>query len=211
MPKIVYTDEATPDDITPWERDQIYNSLDCMVTLEVLQELLPQLDNHTAATYSFSRELQAPVAEMRLRGVLVDQARRQEVLDEFHEKLEILERNLERIVLEGVGLHCFNWRSNDDLKRLFYDYLQIPPITKRGRPTCDRDALEKIEAYTIAQPIVAHLKALKDIGKKIAVLKTAVDPDGRIRTSYNIAGTSTGRFSSSLSEFGTGGNLQNVE
>ncbi len=32
-----------------------------------------------------------------------------------------------------------------------------------------------------------------------------------IRTSYNIAGTGTGRFSSSLSEFGTGGNLQNVE
>jgi DNA polymerase I-like protein with 3'-5' exonuclease and polymerase domains len=32
-----------------------------------------------------------------------------------------------------------------------------------------------------------------------------------MRTSYNIAGTSTGRFSSSLSDFGTGGNLQNVE
>jgi DNA polymerase I-like protein with 3'-5' exonuclease and polymerase domains len=32
-----------------------------------------------------------------------------------------------------------------------------------------------------------------------------------MRTSYNIAGTSTGRFSSSYSEFGTGGNLQNIE
>ncbi len=210
--KIIRTDEISPDDLTtPWEKDQIYNGLDATVTFEVLDELLPQLDNSTTSTYAFSRELQAPVLEMRLRGVLVDQARRQEVIDDFHDKLEVLERNLERIVLEGVGLHYFNWRSNDDLKRLFYDYLQIPTITKRGRPTCDRDALEKIEQYTIAQPIVAHLKALKDIGKKIGVLKTAVDPDGRIRTSYNIAGTSTGRFSSSLSEFGTGGNLQNVE
>lgn len=209
--RVIRTDLVEPSDVSAFEQDMIYNGLDCMLTAEVLDEILPQLDSHTAATYNFSRELQAPVLEMKLRGVLVDQARRAKVLDEFHEKLEILERNLERIVLEGVGLKCFNWRSNDDLKRLFYEYLQIPTITKRGRPSCDRDALEKIEAYTIAQPIVAHLKALKDIGKKIGVLKTAVDPDGRIRTSYNIAGTSTGRFSSSLSEFGTGGNLQNVE
>ena len=32
-----------------------------------------------------------------------------------------------------------------------------------------------------------------------------------MRTSYNIAGTTTGRFSSSLSDFGTGTNLQNIE
>ena len=52
---------------------------------------------------------------------------------------------------------------------------------------------------------------MADIGKKIGVLRTGIDPDGRIRTSYNIAGTSTGRFSSSVTEFGTGGNLQNIE
>ena len=50
-----------------------------------------------------------------------------------------------------------------------------------------------------------------ELAKKISVLKTEIDPDGRMRTSYNIAGTDTGRFSSSFSEFGTGGNLQNVE
>jgi DNA polymerase-1 len=52
---------------------------------------------------------------------------------------------------------------------------------------------------------------MRDLTKKIGVLKTEIDADGRMRTSYNIAGTSTGRFSSSFSEFGTGGNLQNVE
>lgn len=209
--KIIYTDEARPEEQSAWEKDQIYNGLDCMMTSEILDVLLPQLDNQTAATYSFERELQAPVLEMRLRGVLVDESRRQQVIDEFHDKLEVLERNLEEIVLEGLGLPHFNWRSNDDLKKLFYEILQIPTISKRGKPSVDRDALEKIHQYDIAKPICYHLFALKDIGKKIGVLKTAVDPDGRIRTSYNIAGTSTGRFSSSLSEFGTGGNLQNVE
>jgi DNA polymerase-1 len=68
-----------------------------------------------------------------------------------------------------------------------------------------------MEAYTVAKPIVAHMSAMRELAKKISVLKTSIDPDGRIRTSYNIAGTDTGRFSSSFSEFGTGGNLQNVE
>lgn len=210
--KIIQTSEATPDDIPDqWTRDQVYNGLDCCVTAEVLNVLLPQLDNHTAATYNFSKDLQGPALEMRLRGVRVDLARKAEVIDEFYERLDLLERNLERIVLEGVGMRSFNWRSPADKQKLFYDVLQIPVIRKRGRPTVDIDALEKMWAYNIAQPITSHLLAMGDLAKKISVLKTEIDPDGRIRTSYNIAGTSTGRFSSSFSEFGTGGNLQNVE
>src|SRR5258708_1078782 len=210
--RIINTGDTQPDDISnQWLRDQIYNGLDCCVTAEVLGVLLPQLDNHTAVTYNFSKALQGPALEMRLRGVRVELARKAEVIEEFHEKIESLERNLERIVLEGVGLASFNWRSNADLHTLFYDKLGIPVIRKQGRPTVNREALERMEAYTIARPIVAIMSAMRDLAKKISVLKTEIDSDGRMRTSYNIAGTNTGRFSSSFSEFGTGGNLQNVE
>jgi DNA polymerase-1 len=68
-----------------------------------------------------------------------------------------------------------------------------------------------MEQYLIARPIINYIKTMRDIGKKISVLNTDIDTDGRIRTSYNIGGTNTGRLSSSLSEFGTGGNLQNIE
>ncbi len=105
----------------------------------------------------------------------------------------------------------FNWRSNAHLQELFYERLGIPVIRKQGRPTVNRDALEKMEVYLVARPIVRHIETMRDLGKKISVLKTEIDPDGRIRTSYNIGGTSTGRFSSSFSEFGTGTNLQNIE
>ena len=210
--RIIDTSVVEPKDIpSQWERDQVYNGFDTTCTLEILDVLLPQLDNHTAATYTFSKALQGPALEMRLRGVRVDLARKAEVIEEFHDKIETLERNLDRIVLEGVGLPHFNWRSNPDLHTLFYDRLGIPIIKKQGRPTVNREALEKMEAYTIARPIIAHMSAMRDLAKKISVLKTEIDPDGRMRTSYNIAGTSTGRFSSSFSEFGTGGNLQNVE
>lgn len=210
--RIIDTSAVVPEDIkSQTERDFIYNGLDCCITAEVLDELLPQLDETTQRTYDFSRALQGPVLEMRLRGLLVDQARKAQVLDEYYDQLDRLERQLDRIVLEGCGLQGFNWRSGADLRDLFYDRLGLPVVRKQGRPTVDRAALEKLEAYLLARPIVAHMTALRDIGKKIAVLKTEIDPDGRMRTSYNIAGTSTGRFSSSFSEFGTGGNLQNVE
>ena len=209
--KIIPTHEISPGSLTEWERSQAYNGLDCCVTAEILDVLLPQLDEHTGPTYDFSRSLQGPALEMRLRGILVDQRRKNEVIEEYHAKLETLERNLERIVLEGVGMHYFNWRSNADLQRLFYDKLKIPVIKRQGRPTVNREALEKLEGYIIAKPIVSHITAMRDLGKKIGMLRTEIDPDGRMRTSYNIAGTSTGRFSSSFSEFGTGTNLQNVE
>lgn len=209
--RIIKTHEVEPDSLTQWERDQVYNGLDCCVTAEVLDELLPQLDPYTSATYTFSRELQAPVLEMRLRGVRIDKQRRAEVVDELFTRADALEQNLERMVFEGCGLPSFNWRSNADLQLLFYERLGIPVIRKAGRPTVNREALERMEQYLVAKPIVLHMKALRDLHKKISVLKTEIDLDGRMRTSYNIAGTNTGRFSSSFSEFGTGGNLQNVE
>lgn len=210
--RIIHTAESTPYDFqNQQERDWVYNGLDCCVTSEILDVLLPQLDDHTSETYKFSRALQGPVLEMQLRGILVDEARRVEVIEEYYEVIDRLQDQLEQIVLDGVGMPTFSWRSNPDLQRLFYGYLQIPTIKKYGRPTCDHKALEKMQLYPVARPIVNHLLVMREIAKKIDFLKTGVDRDGRIRTSYNISGTSTGRFSSSYSEFGTGGNLQNVE
>ena len=198
------------------EKLWIYNGLDCCVTAEVLGALIPQLDNQTRATYEFSKALQAPVLEMKIRGVLVDQERRDEVTEQYRRDLAYIQDNLNRIVGEGLGLLDFNWRSPIQLKELLYKTLQIPPVKKRNtkgayEPTVNRDALEQLEAYFFAQPIVRHILGLRELGKKIGVLKTCIDPDGRMRTSYNIAGTTTGRFSSNLSDFGTGTNLQNIE
>lgn len=194
-----------------WELDQVYNGTDVLATRMVWDTIHPMLGPETAKTYQFSRALQGPAMEMALRGCLVDQQRRAEVVDDFFDKIDALERALSRIVLDGVGMAGFNWRSSNDLKVLFYDRLGIPPIISKGRPTADRAARDKMMAYMIARPICAHINAISELAKKITVLQTKIDADGRVRTSYNIAGTDTGRFSSSFSAFGTGGNLQNVE
>jgi len=209
--KTYKTNEIKPADLTQAEKDLVYNGLDCAITMEVLEVLLRQLDTVTAKTYRFSCSLQAPVLDMRLRGIKVDTARRDAVIEAYYNRLDRLEHNLDRIVLEGVGMADFNWRSTASLKELFYDRLRIPVIRYQGRPTVNRTALERMEMYGVAKPIVRHLESMRDIGKKISILSTEIDADDRMRTSYNVGGTTTGRLSSSFSEFGTGTNLQNIE
>ena len=222
--KVYHTEALRPGDPkSETERLWIYNGLDCCVTYEVLEAILPQLDNQTSSTYALSRSLQGPVMEMNLRGVLIDDTQRQKAISQYRTDLERLEGNLYRIVHEGVGFLDFKnapktkaWRSNNLVATLLYDILKLPAIRKRNERgemarTVNRDALERLQLHFIAKPIISHILALRDIGKKISVLETKVDADGRLRTSYNIAGTTTGRFSSSFNDFGTGGNLQNVE
>ena len=216
--KAIKTEELTVLTVPQSETEKLwlYNGLDCCVTNEVLHVLKPQLDNQTRAVYEFSKALQAPVLEMKLRGVLVDFALRDKVIAEYEKQLVQISNNLETILSDGIGVPGLNWRSPKQLKELFYGTLRLPPIKKRSakgtyEPTVNRDALEQLDNYFLAQPIISHILGLRDIAKKIGVLRTGIDADGRMRTSYNIAGTTTGRFSSSLSDFGTGTNLQNIE
>jgi DNA polymerase-1 len=192
----------------------IYNGLDVCVTKEILDVIRPQLDNVTSATYQFSRDLQAPVLEMTMRGILVNQNRKSRVLAEFRKQLAQLESQLDEIVVDGIGA-TLNWRSPKQLGELLYDILNLPEQRKRNANgimarTTNRDALEKLSSYFIAEPIVNHLLLLRDIGKSVSFLETGIDADGRMRSNFNIASTNTGRFASSVSDYGTGTNLQNV-
>lgn len=203
------------------EKEWVYNGLDCCVTLEVFHELERQIDPIATRTYEFSKALQAPILEMTMRGVLVDIGRRDEVLRLYTEQVERLQVQLNAIVSEGVGwseptVNTTWWRSPAKLKTLFYDIMGMPQVRKRNAkgafvPTLNREALEKLSDYLLAEPIARHILTLRDLDKKRGFLRTSIDADSRIRTNFNIAGTNTGRLASSMSDFGTGGNLQNVD
>lgn len=217
--RIIQTADLTPHSLrSKEERDWVYNGLDCCVTVEVLDALKPQLDNLTGAKYAFARDLQGPILDMNMRGILVDQNLRAEALAGYQRDIAKVQAQLYRILQEGIGIDTTTkgktvfWRSRHKLQHLFYGVLALPPVRFKGKVTVNRDALEKLSQYFLAEPLVAHILLLRDLDKKAQVLRTGIDPDGRIRTSFNIAGTNTGRLSSSQSEFGeSGGNLQNVE
>lgn len=216
MAKIINAATMNPETLTEDEHHWCYNGLDCSITHEIYTELRSVVDDVCLNTYEFSKALQAPVLEMNLRGLLVNKNRRRKVISEMRRKLTRLEEQLMVILREGVGITGdFNWRSPVQCNKLFYDVMQLPVQKKRkadGRygPSTDREALEKLSQYFIAEPICAHFLAMRDLGKSIGFLETPIDSDGRFRTNFNIAGTVTGRFSSEMTDFGTGSNLQNV-
>ena len=202
-------------EMSPDEVEWVYNALDCCVTHEIFSEQEKNLDDIARRTENFSYALMAPVMEMSLRGTLIYEAEREKVLADFTEEFKRVHRNLMRIVREGIGLTEFNYASPKQVANLFYRILGIKPIKARSSTgvwseSTGRDALEKIQINLVAAPLAKHIITLRELSKKINMLKTAGEAP-RWYTSYNIAGTNTGRFSSSDSDFGEGGNSQNIE
>jgi len=183
--------------------------------MEILNVLKEDLDNQTNNTYQFSMDLHGPITEMNLRGILVDQKKRQELMIEYGRELVQVEENLNYIAINGLG-GKINWNSPIALKKLFYDVLKLPVHKKRNSknemvPTVNREALEKLKDHPDAAILVKHLLIHRDQSKRLGTLRTGIDPDGRFRSSFSIGGTNTGRLSSSYSDFDSGSNLQNIE
>lgn len=67
-----------------------------------------------------------------------------------------------------------------------------------------------IPPVQFAQPFISLILSIRDADKMLGVLRSPLDPDGRMRCSYNVVGTENGRWSSSENAFGRGTNLQNI-
>lgn len=196
--------------------EHVYNALDCCVTHEIFTAQEKNLDATAAATEQFSYALAAPIMEMSLRGVRVYEYERRKTVETFLREHAKIKRNLKRIVEEGIGFLNFNYNSPTQVSKLFYDVMGFKEIKGRSSAgvwsrKADRDALERLQTNWLALPICKHIIALRELDKKINFLETPRDDDGRFRTSYNIAGTNTGRLSSSENDFGTGSNSQNID
>lgn len=209
---LVQTATLKPNSLSTSETLQVYNGLDCCVTLEVFEELMLQFPE-TPAIYQFERALQGPYLEIMQRGFLVDDLSRRQVASELRERIGRLQLTLDELGrgFWGKGL---NPRSPAQLKDFFYKSMALPEvwISQKGerKLSTNREALEKLEVYLYARPFISCILAIRDLAKQLEVFETEIDSDGRFRTSYNIAGTETGRPSSSSNAFGTGGNAQNI-
>ncbi len=220
---LIQTAALTPGSTLP-ENLQIYNGLDCMVTLEVHEEL-QRLFKQPPEIYTFERALQAPALEMMLRGFLIDEGARRDGIRSLKDLIWQLggaigpglpcnpEGTLQ-ILADAVWNKPLNPRSPTQLQDFFYKCMQLPEswTSQKGvrKLSMGRETLEKLSIYLYARPIISCILAIRDYTKQLSVLETEVDWDGRMRTSYNIAGTETGRWSSSASAFSSGTNLQNI-
>lgn len=210
-------DERMMKTLSSSQAAHIYNGLDCCVTAEIYNELIEQLatePENIRETYENTLAKLAPIMEMSMRGIYINEEARQGTIDYFEKELIKLDQKFQRIMVE-VFDGPRNWRSPMQMKGLFYGTLRIKEIRKRNAKgqwvaTINKEALEYFDRYLMARPLAKFVILMRDIHKQISFLKTEIDHDSRIRSTYNLAGTNTGRLASSMSEFGTGTNLQNV-
>lgn len=194
----------------------IYNALDCSVTEELWGEIFSTAREHELKTYDFVRAMQTPAMLMALRGIRIDMAKRNKWIASMSHRVDTLQRHLD-MMSEAVWEQPLNPRSPQQLKDFFYKVMKLPPqykydkVKKERTVSCDRNALEALQAYFHARPIISNILRSRELVKRIGTLQTGVDSDERMRTSYNVCGTETGRWSSNANAFGTGTNFQNWE
>lgn len=216
--RIINTGELDQLSLTVDEQYQVYNGLDCCLTWEI-KEAIEQ--THAASRgqwgriYDFARALQAPYLDLIKRGFAVDGHSLRVAKDDLGGRIAALHAVLDRLTLAAAN-RTINPRSTHpaQIKDLLYDQMQLPEIFSfhKGvrKLSFNRETLEKLCVYIEARPILSTLLAVRDLSKQLEVFETCIDRRGRFSAGYNIAGTETGRPSSSSNAFGDGRNAQNI-
>jgi DNA polymerase-1 len=194
-----------------------YNALDACITYEVSCELEKELKEFKVEQvyFGFIQKMAGPLQDMGDRGILVDEDRRKVIANELSTQMQEDQRKLNE--LAGYEL---NVNSPKQMVKFLYtdlpNMLQTKSRKKKGTreyvetPTTDAAAIDKLNRK---KPHACY-DLILSIREKQKLLSTyidlSIDVDGRVRTGYKIAGTKSGRLSSSETIFGIGLNIQNV-
>jgi len=194
------------DEAVLWE----YNCQDCCYTFEAAESLEHCLKQSGLwSQFQTQMRLFEPVLKMEIRGIRSDPAARQRMSAELEKAITLRTAGLE--VMFG---HPVNPRSPDQLVKLFYHDFGLPEIRSRktGAPTVDDDALEQIKLRDpLFYKACTYIQQIRTLSIMKKTFVEAKGPGDTIYTSFNPAGTSTFRFSSSTNPIGWGTNAQNVK
>lgn len=167
---------------------------------ESTEKKLKQL-GMTKLFYDIEMPLCRVLADMQEYGFMIDRA----ALSSFGESLTGTILMLEREIYAQSGCE-FNINSPKQLGEVLFDKLMLPAgkKTKTGWST-NADVLEKLRGkHPIVQMVLDYRMLTKLKSTYADGLLKLIDPDGRIRTKFQMTVTATGRLSS------TDPNLQNI-
>lgn len=116
-----------------------------------------------------------------------------------------------------INVSC-GWSMNvksPNYKNFLYGTLKLPiqykvdPDTHMRRPSTDNEALIALQKKSPHRAVELGIQIM-ELRTRSQMLGIGSDPDGRVRTSYDVVGTVTGRISSRTSPTGSGYNLQTI-
>ncbi len=188
----------------PWERAE-ETDLQKALGISLLEKpLMGELEEMGMVHLLRDMELplQRVLALMEVEGVKVDVELLSQLSRELEGRLDFLREEIYRVSGE-----TFNVNSPQQLSRILYEKLGLPPVKKikTGYAT-DVEALEGIKnQHPIVEMILEYRELTKLKGTYLDALPPLVDArTGKLHTSFNQTVTATGRLSSSNP------NLQNI-
>jgi uracil-DNA glycosylase len=194
-----------------------YNGEDCIRTFEIAERQLDLIRHlRQEPQMALKMRVNAMCVRMMNRGVRIDTKRRGALIAELNDSLNgIYEELLQIVPQELVAPDADKpwYRSNKQKQFLFYDQLSMRRVNNRktGNATIGKEALLQLQKwYPEFSGLFQRLDVAGSVDNTVHVLSTPLDPDGRMRCSYNPGGTETHRLSSSTNAFGRGTNLQNL-
>jgi DNA polymerase I-like protein with 3'-5' exonuclease and polymerase domains len=195
-------------DSIPFEIMKTYAAMDAVVTLLVFEKLYPAVRKN-AKLFSVYEDILIPgcrfLTDIQDNGVPFDKERllkgrdlMQEDIDKAVAKLYEFEAVKEFEVAKGKE---FNPNSTVQLRALLFDFVGLKPTGKKtgtGAHSTDAEVLNKLaEEHEIPKHILSIRQKSKIKNTYLDKIYPQLDKDSRLRTGFNLHGTTSGRLSSS--------------
>jgi uracil-DNA glycosylase len=198
-----------------------YNAEDLWRTFEcatVLRKMIVDLGQKEQ--WDWERRKAALALRMMNRGIRIDTKRRSQYGFELSVALSDIQGRLNTIIPKSLTTSLVKsskkewFTSPKQQQTLFYERLGLPPQKNRktGSVTVDDEALETLKGkFPELSGIFDLILSARSIGVFHNTFVCAeLEPDNRMKCSFNPAGTETFRWSSSQNAFWRGTNLQNI-
>lgn len=200
-----------------------YGAMDAEAALLLHEKIYPELSQAQKTLYHILLKVSDELCRMQSNGIAIDQfiAERYAMIysliqDEY--MAELLEDKKVKAMIKqrrkDNKRYTFNPNSSQQVGELFFERYKIPVVatTDTGRPSVMAKALRPMEDE---YPIIQKVRMYKMMTKMLSTYLLPagmgrkqggwLSSDGRVRTTYNLHGTVTGRISSSQPM-----NLQNI-
>ncbi len=191
---------------SPIEQVSAVACTDADVTLRLNESLAQELRSEDL--WSLFNDVEMPLvpllAGMELNGVLLDKA----LLMEMSSNLGADMLRLEKEIYNAVG-HQFNINSPQQLSAVLFNELKLKPASARKTQSGYSTDAAILDELKDVHPVIRFILEYRQLAKLKSTYTDAlpllINPNtGRVHTSFNQAGTTTGRLSSSEP------NLQNL-
>lgn len=190
------------------ERTAEYAAADAAIVLQLIPQLESDLEKTSGISlfYDLEMPLVPVLADMEMAGIGLDTDFLEGMAKELNERMEEIKEK----VFQAVG-ESFNLNSTQQLSKALFERLRIEPPdrtrkTASGYYSTSASVLESIrDQHPVVEWVLEYREFAKLHSTYVLALPQQVNPESlRVHTSFNQAGSVTGRLAS------TDPNLQNI-